>query len=134
MPTTDEDRVHQALGYDECLRLLGTAGIGRLAYTRSALPVVRPVSFTLREDDVVIPVRLGSPLLDSVRGAVVAFEADAYDPAERTGWTVSVVGPSRILPAADLPRGTTLDVCLVTVLLGVVQGWRTAVPAPATDS
>jgi uncharacterized protein len=122
VPTTDEDRAHEELGRAECLRLLRSAAVGRLAYTRSALPVVRPVSFRLEEGGVVIPSRSGSPLLDAVRGAVVAFEVDSYD-AERTGWTVSVVGPSRVVgPCAGTATAA------ITVQLGMVQGWRTVLP------
>ncbi|MGY1605032.1 pyridoxamine 5'-phosphate oxidase family protein [Geodermatophilus sp. SYSU D00815] len=130
MPTTDVDRAHEPLDQAECLRLLGTTRIGRLAYTRSALPVVRPVSFRLREGDVVIPARLGSPLLDAVRGAVVAFEADAYDDEGRTGWTVSVTGPSRVVQRAPDPV-CPLE-CVIAVRITLVQGWRTtAPPVPA---
>ena len=125
MPTTDRDRASRALGTDECLRLLGTAAIGRLAYTQAALPAVRPVSFTFDGDDVLIPVAARSSLLDAVRGAVVAFEADAYDGIDRTGWTVTVVGPSRVLaPVAPEPGD-----CVIAVRLGLVRGWRTGLPA-----
>ena len=114
MPTTDEDRAQEVLGRAEALRLLGTVGIGRLAYTQAALPAIRPVSFSLHGDDVLIPIRRDSPLIDALRGSVVAFEADAYDAALRTGWTVAVVGASRIL-----------DQHVVAVRVGVVQGLRT---------
>jgi hypothetical protein len=118
VPTTDQDLVHESLSVGDCLRLLGSAGIGRLAYTQAALPAVRPVTFTLGGDDVLIPVHAGSPLVGAVRGAVVAFEADAYD-AGRAGWTVTVVGPSRVV-AADGPGG-----CVIAVHMGLIRGWRT---------
>jgi hypothetical protein len=124
VPTTDEDRAHEALGREECLRLLGSAGIGRLAYTRAALPAIRPVSFFLRNGDVVIPVRTGSPLVDAVRGAVVAFEADVYDSGARTGWAVTIVGTSHVLHDGLAP-----DLRLISVRLGLVEGWRTSLPA-----
>lgn len=128
MPTTDDDRVHERLGHEECLRLLSTTGIGRLAYTQSALPAVRPVSFLLRADAVLIPARAGSPLVDAVRGAVVAFETDRYDEADRTGWTVTVVGPTRLLAGVSGP-GAAAELCAIAVRLDLVQGWRTGLPA-----
>jgi hypothetical protein len=127
VPTTDEDRASERLGHAECLRLLGIPGIGRLAYTESALPAIRPVSFRLRAEDVLIPAPAGSPLLEAVRGAVVAFETDCYDGAARTGWSVTVmtvIGPSRVLARTADPA-----VCLIAVQLGLVQGWRTSLPA-----
>jgi hypothetical protein len=136
VPTTDQDHTHESLGQEECLRLLGSAAIGRLAYTQAALPAIRPVSFLLRDQDVVIPVRADSPLLDAVRDAVVAFETDSYDHVARTGWSVTVVGPSRVLspaPARDhAPPGAGDDtrsaLCLIAVHLGLVHGWRTSLP------
>jgi hypothetical protein len=121
VPTTDHDRCHEPLVREDCLRLLSTTGIGRLAYTQAALPAVRPVSFSLDGDEVLIPATLGSPLLGAVRGSVVAFEADAYDAIARTGWTVTVIGPSRVLD--ELPRP---DLCLIAVQPGLVRGWRTS--------
>jgi len=127
VPTTDADRVHEPLDHAECLRLLATPGLGRLAYTRGALPVVQPVSFRLRDDDVLIPVGFGSPLVEAVRGAVVAFQTDSYDGITRTGWTVTVVGPSRVLgcSAPEPPRHSAA----IAVHLGLVEGWRTTLPA-----
>jgi nitroimidazol reductase NimA-like FMN-containing flavoprotein (pyridoxamine 5'-phosphate oxidase superfamily) len=127
VPTTDSDRQHELLVPDDCLRLLATTGIGRLAYSQGALPAVRPVSYCIRGGEVLIPALLGSPLLQAVRGSVVAFEADDYDEATRTGWTVTVVGPSRVL---DGNRGEPLGAgsCLISVAPGLVRGWRTSAP------
>ena len=123
MPTTDHDRVHTALPVDECLQLLTTAPVGRLAYTQSALPAVRPVTFRVAEGELRIPAQLGSPLLHAVQDAVVAVEADAYDDA-LTGWTVTVVGHSRVLDpgSVEAPAGTRL----IAVQLGLIRGWWTA--------
>jgi nitroimidazol reductase NimA-like FMN-containing flavoprotein (pyridoxamine 5'-phosphate oxidase superfamily) len=128
VPTTDSDRHHEPLDREDCLKLLATKEIGRLAYTQGALPAVRPVSFRLHGDEVLIPARLGSPLLDAVRGAVVAFEADDYDETTRSGWTVTVLGPSRVLDRRrrELPLAGT---CLIAVSPGLVRGWWTCAPA-----
>jgi nitroimidazol reductase NimA-like FMN-containing flavoprotein (pyridoxamine 5'-phosphate oxidase superfamily) len=125
VPTTDSDRRHHPLSREHCLRLLASTGLGRLAYTQGALPAVRPVTFTLRSGQVLIPAVEGSPLLDAVRGSVVAFEADSYDETTRTGWTVTVVGPSRVLEG-DRPDGS-----VIAVRTGLVRGWRTSAPPAA---
>jgi uncharacterized protein len=128
VPTTDHDRHHHPLGRQDCLRLLASTGLGRLAYTQGALPAVRPVTFTLRGGEVLIPSLDGSPLLDAVRGSVVAFEADDYDETTRTGWTVTVIGPSRVLD------GRCDDGSLIAVRAGLVRGWRTSTqPDPCTE-
>jgi uncharacterized protein len=122
VPSTDHDRQHEALDEQECLRLLGTTAIGRVAYTEAALPAIRPVSYTLRDGAVVIPTQADSSLAFALRGAVVAFEADSYDHAARTGWSVTVVGPSWVVtagPSVDPGR------CFIHVRVGLVRGWRT---------
>ena len=72
-----------------------------------------------------------------MRGAVVAFQADAYD-ARRIGWSVTVVGPSRVvtdpvhvmeLDALYTTRGAaTPNRCYVAVALQLVRGYRTGCP------
>ncbi|HEV7211516.1 MAG TPA: pyridoxamine 5'-phosphate oxidase family protein [Blastococcus sp.] len=137
MPTTDEDRAQELLTECEARRLLATVAIGRLAFTSAALPDIQPVSFAVHDGQVLIPARRGSRLVDAVRGAVVAFQADAYD-ARRTGWSVTVVGPSRVvsdpvhvtaLNALYLaPGAPTPNRCYVAVQLELVHGYRTGCP------
>lgn len=77
-----------------CYTLLAQASIGRLVFTLGALPAVEPVHFVLDGHDVLIGAdqRLTLPALS--RLAVVAFEADEYDPLSRTGWCVVLIGRS----------------------------------------
>jgi uncharacterized protein len=126
VPTTDHDRTHEALSPEECLFLLGTTTVGRVAYTEGALPAIRPVSFALRDQEVLIPALAGSRFLEAFRGSVVAFEADDYDAEKRTGWVVSVVGTAHVLDAPAEPPSP--DLVVVAVRLGIVQGWRTSLP------
>jgi uncharacterized protein len=131
VPSTDLDRAHLPLGEQESIRLLRTTTIGRVAYSQAALPAIRAVSYTLRDEAVVIPARAGSALAQAARGSVVAFEADCYDPAARTGWSVTVVGPSRVVAGR---RPEDPDVCLIVVRLGLVRGWRTTLTSSADDT
>jgi len=80
------------LSRDECLRLMGSVPVGRIVYTRQALPAVELVSFALDGGDIVIAAVAGGRLAAATRGAVVAFEADSVDVAGRAGWSVTVVG------------------------------------------
>jgi nitroimidazol reductase NimA-like FMN-containing flavoprotein (pyridoxamine 5'-phosphate oxidase superfamily) len=83
------------LSRDECLRLVGQVPLGRIVYTRQALPAVELVNFTLDDGDIVIRTDSSGKLAAATRGAVVAFEADSVDTAAHTGWSVTVVGYSR---------------------------------------
>ncbi|MEV4223341.1 pyridoxamine 5'-phosphate oxidase family protein [Nonomuraea sp. NPDC049725] len=85
----------RVLSRAECLRLLGSAPIGRIVFTDRALPAVQPVTFCLDGERIVIRTGPGSKLAAATRHSVVAFEADAFDPDLRTGWSVTAVGHAR---------------------------------------
>jgi uncharacterized protein len=75
--------------------LLEAQEVGRLVYTRRALPAIRPVNYLVRGGAVLIWTGSTSSLGQAVRGAVVAFEADEFDRAARLGWSVVVTGTAR---------------------------------------
>jgi uncharacterized protein len=78
----------------ECLRLMSTVGVGRIVYTRQALPAVELVNFTLDGGDIVIST-LRDELAFALRDSVVAFETDHFSLHDRAGWSVTVLGRSR---------------------------------------
>jgi nitroimidazol reductase NimA-like FMN-containing flavoprotein (pyridoxamine 5'-phosphate oxidase superfamily) len=92
----------EVLERDECLRLLGTVTIGRLGFTRGALPVILPVNFRVHDDEIFVKTGPGSKLDAALAGAIVAFEVDQSDPVTHTGWSVLVTGQGRevVDPAA----------------------------------
>ena len=69
----------QRLSRDECLTLMASVPVGRIIYTRRALPAVELVNFALDEGDIVIRTDRSGKLAAATRGAVVAFEADQLD-------------------------------------------------------
>ncbi|MGW2700075.1 pyridoxamine 5'-phosphate oxidase family protein [Streptomyces sp. NPDC001340] len=86
------------LARHECLRLMAKAPVGRIVYTRQALPAVSPVSFSLEADGaVVVRTCEASDLVRAVDGAVVAFEADDVDTARRSGWSVVITGAATVV-------------------------------------
>jgi nitroimidazol reductase NimA-like FMN-containing flavoprotein (pyridoxamine 5'-phosphate oxidase superfamily) len=97
------------LSRDECLALLASVPVGRIIYTRRALPAVELVNFALDQGDIVIRTDRGGKLAAATRGAVVAFEADQLDLDTRSGWSVTAVGPSsEVTDPGDLARLRTL--------------------------
>ncbi|AXB44539.1 pyridoxamine 5'-phosphate oxidase family protein [Amycolatopsis albispora] len=82
----------ESLSHGECLRLLGRAGVGRVVYTKHAMPAIDLVAYTMREGAVIIRSPGDSELPAAVRNAVVAFQADRLSADLADGWTVSVVG------------------------------------------
>ena len=85
----------QQLSRDECLMLMASVPVGRIIYTRRALPAVELVNFALDQGDIVIRTDRSGKLAAATRGAVVAFEADQLDLAGQSGWSVTAIGPSR---------------------------------------
>ncbi|MEV2225948.1 pyridoxamine 5'-phosphate oxidase family protein [Nocardia vinacea] len=88
------------------LTLLATVPIGRVVFSRNALPAIRPVNHFVDDDGrIIVRTRLTSRLTSAVRGnsdVVVAYEADEIDPHQRTGWSVVVTGLAR--PVTDPGR------------------------------
>ncbi|MFC4505251.1 MULTISPECIES: pyridoxamine 5'-phosphate oxidase family protein [Streptomyces] len=86
------------LDRQECLRLLAEVPVGRIVYTRQALPAVLPVNFCLDHDGaVLVRTSASSELVGAIDGAVVAFEADEVDTATHSGWSVVVMGSATLV-------------------------------------
>ncbi|MGW2491955.1 pyridoxamine 5'-phosphate oxidase family protein [Streptomyces sp. NPDC001606] len=110
MTRNDPARRRVDLDRVEALRLLGSVSLGRIVFTRQALPVVRPVNHVLDGGDIVIRIHEGAALTSQARqadgtGVVVAYEADAIDPETHLGWSVVVTGFARLITdPAELAR------------------------------
>lgn len=88
------------------LDLLATIPIGRVVFSRDALPAIRPVNHLVEVDGrIIVRTRLTSMLTSAVRGnsdVVVAYQGDEIHPHRRTGWSVVVTGLAR--PVTDPER------------------------------
>ncbi|MEH0421163.1 pyridoxamine 5'-phosphate oxidase family protein [Streptomyces sp. B21-083] len=96
-PITAWPRQSLEVSGDEALELLGGVSLGRIVFTRQALPTIRPVNHVLDHGDVIIRTHEGASLTSQVRdadgrGVVVAYEADSIDPDTHLGWSVVVTG------------------------------------------
>lgn len=81
----------------DALALLASRELGRLVYTRRALPAVTPVNYAVRDGAIWIWTASTSSLAQAVRGAVVAFEVDEIDREARGGWSVVVLGVAELV-------------------------------------
>jgi hypothetical protein len=75
----------------ESRALLGTVSLGRLLFTENALPAIRPVTFFVEDQHIVVAVAGGS-WVDKLDGVLVAFAADDIDQNTGSGWSVLVHG------------------------------------------
>ncbi|ULR48963.1 pyridoxamine 5'-phosphate oxidase family protein [Streptomyces deccanensis] len=88
----------RALDRQECLRLLTKVPVGRVVYTLQALPAILPINFSLDTDaSVLLCTSPDSDLAHAIDGVVVAFEADEFDAAARSGWSVVVTGRASVV-------------------------------------
>lgn len=80
----------------ESFRLLAGVQLGRLIFTSSALPVVRPVNFAL-VDGLIVLRTAAATIARKVHDMIVAFEADHLDPSTFSGWSVTVTGRAALV-------------------------------------
>lgn len=79
-------------------------------YTDRALPAILPVNYAVHDNAVVFRTGAGSKLAAATREAVVAFEADSFDADTKSGWSVMVVGRSRLVEDdSEIERLAKLD-------------------------
>jgi len=90
---TDGDRTTlDELDREECLRLLASMPVGRIAAGRPGqAPLVVPVNYGLIGDVIIFRSDDGDKLRSLQRGPVT-FEVDAIDAFHRIGWSVLVHG------------------------------------------
>lgn len=92
------------LSREESLRLLAGVRVGRIVFTRQALPAIQAVHHLVEDGQVIVRgYRMES--LASAVDTVVAYEADslAGDGAD-IGWSVVVTGVARRLDGDDVPE------------------------------
>ncbi len=140
---TDELRRLEDLSPLESMRLLGTVPLGRIVFTARALPAIRPVSHLVDHDHVIVRADGGFAITSALRadgGTVVAYEADAIDPVDHLGWSVTVVGVAHQVTdpvAADTFRRALRHWAdgandqVISISPGTVTGFRLVAAAAA---
>jgi nitroimidazol reductase NimA-like FMN-containing flavoprotein (pyridoxamine 5'-phosphate oxidase superfamily) len=85
----------------QCLELLSSVRIGRIAFVHNALPAIRPVNHLVDDGAIIIRATEGAAIVKEIgmghRGMVVAYEADAIDMTRQVGWSVVVVGSAQLV-------------------------------------
>jgi uncharacterized protein len=86
----------EILHLGDCFGLLGSVPVGRIGFMAGGEVVILPVNFLVDGQDVVFATGAGSKLSCVEVGHFVGFEADSYDAATRTGWSVVINGFAEI--------------------------------------
>lgn len=96
----------EALDEAECLRLVSTQVIGRLAFVGSFDLTVMPVNFRLADGAILFRTAQDSLTGEDLRTGIehaeyrVAFEVDSFDEKAREGWSVLIQGPAHHVESA----------------------------------
>lgn len=95
----------------ECVELLATQVIGRVAVVVDGRASVFPVNYVLDRGHIVFRTDEGTKLDAARAGATVTFEVDRSDPMYHTGWSVMATGPlEAVTELHDLERFSGLPV------------------------
>ena len=91
----------ELLTEDEARELLAAGEVGRVGITIGAMPAIFPVNYRVIDRAIVFRTAPGSKMAAASANAVVAFEVDDYHLAERSGWSVLVVGRAEVISDVD---------------------------------
>ena len=92
----------RVMSTQECLERLATAGLGRVAFGRSAEVVLLPVHHLVHGMDVYFRTSGASKIEAAADHAAVGFEVDDYDRGSVTGWSVSLTGTASLVDDEEL--------------------------------
>jgi hypothetical protein len=131
----------EILHLGDCFALLGSVPLGRIGFAAGGEVVILPVNFAVDGQDVVFRTAAGSKLSSVEVGHYVGFEADSYDAASGTGWSVVVNGLAEVVESdaerARLDRlgltswgGAQAGCVWVRIRPVSITGRRIAAPAP----
>jgi nitroimidazol reductase NimA-like FMN-containing flavoprotein (pyridoxamine 5'-phosphate oxidase superfamily) len=124
----------EVLVAEQCLELLATSSLGRIAVTIGAVPAIFPVHYQMVEGQIVFRAGKGTNLHTASANTVVAFEVDDVDASWAGGWSVLVVGVARdVREGAEGESGLEHAAhlwdpdgggCVITILPGFLSGRR----------
>jgi len=84
----------EVLSEAECRRLLAEVDVGRVAFVDGDFPVVLPVNFLVDDDLILLRSDPGAKH-EHIPMNPVAFEVDAFERWNQSGWSVLVQGHGR---------------------------------------
>jgi nitroimidazol reductase NimA-like FMN-containing flavoprotein (pyridoxamine 5'-phosphate oxidase superfamily) len=91
----------EILHLGDCFGLLESVPVGRIGFLAGGEVIILPVNFLVDGQDVVFRTSAGSKLSAIEIGHYVGFEADSYDAATRSGWSVVVNGLAEIIDSEE---------------------------------
>jgi nitroimidazol reductase NimA-like FMN-containing flavoprotein (pyridoxamine 5'-phosphate oxidase superfamily) len=136
MTAQEGDTSLERLSREECLQLLSTVSVGRVAVAEpGGPPLVVPVNYVVDGDVIVFRSDPGSKL-DALREHPASFQVDLIDPFHRTGWSVLVQGVAYETSPAQVnvePWDRGPKAHWVRIFPGAISGRRLRLPEVPPD-
>jgi nitroimidazol reductase NimA-like FMN-containing flavoprotein (pyridoxamine 5'-phosphate oxidase superfamily) len=92
----------EVMDRDECLGLLRSSDVGRVAVVDAGHPVIFPVNHAVHHELIVFRTAEGTKYDATLKGGPVAFEVDDLDRHTRSAWSVIVTGWARVVTTPSL--------------------------------
>jgi nitroimidazol reductase NimA-like FMN-containing flavoprotein (pyridoxamine 5'-phosphate oxidase superfamily) len=86
------ERGFEALGRQECLDLLGSHHVGRIAWQAADRPQILPVTYAMSQGSAYFRTAPDSILAELAQPTSVALEVDELDQQTRSGWSIVLHG------------------------------------------
>src|SRR3954463_3559743 len=120
------------IGADECMKLLATRRVGRLAFVVDGQPLVFPVNYAVDNGSVVFRTDRGSKLTNAPMSKV-AFEVDDINEETIEGWDVVVQGHADDITGSIDERSEALKHIVIEPFApGLKWHWIRIVPTMVT--
>ena len=134
--TDDPKKSHdglEVLSEQQCLELLASRDLGRLAFSIGDQPEIFPVNYGTDGSIVVFRTADGTKAQQAVLRRV-AFEVDCWDPDARAGWSVVLKGVAQEVTTGIDPFAAALRERPVNpVAPGERERWIALYPGEITD-
>jgi len=89
----------------ECLELLRSRSVGRVAFCAEDGPVVLPVNYAVHDGDVLFRTSPHNSIARHVNSRPAAFQVDEIDDFTQSGWSVLLRGTAELVEDVhDLPQ------------------------------
>lgn len=132
----------EVLDLETCLDLAGSVPIARVAVNGPGSPIVLPVTHVVIDAKVAFRSASGSKLDAAIMAKPITVEADQWDLATRTGWSVVFRGTAETLHDPELEKrlaglveepwiGSSRPMQWIVVRVNEVSGRRIPPPADA---
>ena len=99
------ERRFDVIGREQCLDLLATNHLGRVAWQAADLPQILPVTYAMHQGSVYFRTTPDGILSELAQPTRVALEVDELDQQTRSGWSIVLQGRTSAVTEPDAVAG-----------------------------